>query len=475
MLQNGQVSPINRGFCFDDGGNTPLGKQGYVELIQTPADLAQFQTEKYYHEDLILSNVLRGSNFLIGSRELYEDYVHSIEIILKKEMVEGARTINVSMKRALDLLSGHLNEFSPHVKDKENSSLFNIKTELYRPLSFFIACLAEYYSINDLNTWDKIDVLVSKKIISDAGGANLKNALDLILHLRIRCQLHYGKECDLVAHPAISRNKNEIPFFLKEVFLLEDEDVEKILLIFRTILPLHLAFKGCCQSQDFSPLSGQTFYDDSLITQGKAFEKLFKYEQAKELYEKAIALDANDLDALVNLIEVHLVLEDFHTAEKYAKELFDISKELNSNELAIVSLKLLSQACHLDTNKSFQYLEKALEIQRKLNGESSIDFSRILYRMGLAKAKSQEKLQALNLFETALEIGKTAGADPYYLVTMITQIGTCHLDLDHSIEAIENFEKAHKISEEIKDMNAICSCLELKGVAIAILITTSRV
>src|SRR5690606_30548976 len=74
ILDHGYESPVMRGFSFDDGGNTPLGKQGYVELIKTPEELAQFQSERFYQEDLILSNVLRGADVIVGSESLYKKY-----------------------------------------------------------------------------------------------------------------------------------------------------------------------------------------------------------------------------------------------------------------------------------------------------------------------------------------------------------------------------------------------------------------
>jgi hypothetical protein len=64
ILESGLESPVRRGLCFDDGGNTPLGKQGYVELINVPNEMAQFQSERFYGEDLILSNVLRTASWL---------------------------------------------------------------------------------------------------------------------------------------------------------------------------------------------------------------------------------------------------------------------------------------------------------------------------------------------------------------------------------------------------------------------------
>lgn len=53
-----QASPTPGGFRLDSGGNTPLGKPGFYELINTPEELAQFQSEKWMDADILLLRTL---------------------------------------------------------------------------------------------------------------------------------------------------------------------------------------------------------------------------------------------------------------------------------------------------------------------------------------------------------------------------------------------------------------------------------
>lgn len=165
VLDHGHESPVLRGFSFDDGGNTPLGKQGYVELIKTPEKLTQFQSERFYAEDLILSNVLRCADVIVVSESLYKNYAIAVEAILSAKAANSS--LSISQARALNLIQGHLVEFEPRMdKKKEETPIYNIKAELYRLPSFLIAGLADYFGIVEPNTWKRLKALVKLKILS---------------------------------------------------------------------------------------------------------------------------------------------------------------------------------------------------------------------------------------------------------------------------------------------------------------------
>ena len=116
-----------------------------------------------------------------------------------------------------------------------------------------------------------------------------------LCNLRIRCHLHYGRECDEAFHPAMQRTHISKER-LKRAFILSEDDIAKIIGIFRVILPLHRLFKEVCRTGNFKPLSEETFYDDSLLAQAKAYEKLIQYPQAKKCYQQALALNPDDAE-----------------------------------------------------------------------------------------------------------------------------------------------------------------------------------
>src|SRR5262249_42597128 len=153
--------------------------------------------------------------------------------------------------------------------------------------NFLIGCLADYFGIEKRSTWDKLDALAEKKILNAEAVRNLKEALSAITYLRIRCHLHYGWECDRVC-PSM-QVKNLDKKYLEKMFILPDNDFEKMVEIYRVLFPLHRIFNEACKTQDFTLLAEETFFDSSLLAQAKAYEKLYQYKLAAECCHQASA------------------------------------------------------------------------------------------------------------------------------------------------------------------------------------------
>ena len=74
-----QESPTPGGFPMDSGGNTPLGKPGFYELIDTPEGLAQFQCQYWMDADIIITNALSSVCHVAGNRRLTNKYYQAKE------------------------------------------------------------------------------------------------------------------------------------------------------------------------------------------------------------------------------------------------------------------------------------------------------------------------------------------------------------------------------------------------------------
>jgi tetratricopeptide (TPR) repeat protein len=401
ILNNGHESPTVRGFSFDDGGNTPLGKQGYVELVATPKDLSRFQSEKFYKEDLILSNVLRTSGLLSGSKVLHQEYVQAVNGILSGESKKLQLTAR--QERALNILAGHLTQFEPKIdSEKEKTPVFNIKEELYRLPTFLIAGLADYFGIERQSTWDKLDALVAENILSDEGAGNLSAALSDIMSLRIRSHLHYGQECDEAFHPSMDE-RSLSSRRLNRAFILQEADIEKIKGIYRVLLPLHRRFKEICATGDFAQLKQESFYDDSMEVQAEACKKLGQYSQCKECFQKALALNPDDTRTQLEFAQLLWELGEHSEARQYLERAQD----------AIESCKEL-----LPGSLSFE-------------GRMSLD-------MGDVKG-------AFKAYATSVDVDNTTAGS----LSSIINIGTLYFDLGRYDKAQEVFEKLLPMIEKV--------------------------
>ncbi|MCE5317408.1 MAG: DUF294 nucleotidyltransferase-like domain-containing protein, partial [Parachlamydia sp.] len=299
LLKGGTKSPVPRGFSFDDGGNTPLGKEHIAELIQTPEAMADFQTDRFYMGDLILSSTLRNASLLLGNKDLFKRYRKSMHQVLDQKSDKKGQTI--AQKRALETLKGHLAEFRPRLDStKEEHSVFNIKQELYRLPNFLIGVLADYFYLDEQNSWERLDHLLKKGILKKEAVKHLKAVLNDIMHLRIRSHLTYQRECDKAYHPASFRENNALSgTLMADIFLLSADHLATIVNAYRVLLPLHRVFTELCTTEKFDKLSKANFYDNHLETQSDAFTKQGRYEEAKLVELQAVALQPDNFDNLL--------------------------------------------------------------------------------------------------------------------------------------------------------------------------------
>jgi ankyrin repeat protein/predicted nucleotidyltransferase len=187
IFGNTEKSLIPSGFSFDTGGNTPLGVPGLYELIGTPKQLAKFQTSLWMDRNIILVNASSTVCLVAGDPKLYSAYNSEKEKAWLYQ--ETYKTIS------LNLLAGHLMEFSPNLsKEKEDLKAFGIKKELYRPFQGILGCLAVFYHLKKLNSFERIEELVDLGIFSSEGATSLKHALSQVLKLRLEAHLFYKDE-----------------------------------------------------------------------------------------------------------------------------------------------------------------------------------------------------------------------------------------------------------------------------------------
>ncbi|MCE5318089.1 MAG: DUF2225 domain-containing protein [Parachlamydia sp.] len=507
ILDGGYVSPVDRGFSFDDGGNTPLGKPGQIELIKTPVQLAQLQTERFYSEDFILSNVLRTAGLLFGDAILYKEYLQAMETIISMQSSRSSLTLR--KERTQNCLDGHLVQFKPGLnKDKQEMPVFNVKFELYRIPNFLIAGLADYFGIDINNSWEKLDALEGIEILSKEGVMHLKKALNEIMHLRMRCHMFYEQECDDVYHPSMQQKEGE------EVFILSETDLEKMTQIYRVILPLFRAVQEVCRTQNYAGLAKFDFYDPIFEAQAKIHDDLGRYEDSEKYYLQALALQPDNaalqLEFAYNLIHKTVVALDTplgpkdewqRDAVEYSRKALIVAQRTNNKALLakvkslegfycmnisvdVVTAFIRYQEAFTITNSEYgeehpataaalgdvgiacitveknmsrgkKYIKKALEIYRSRHIETT-QVAFILCHLGLGWLhydKNNEQ-KALKYLQAALSIyKKEIGEENSKVATTLYWIGFVFNELGKKKEAKVHYEQALRIGNKFFDKN----------------------
>ncbi|MCE5316597.1 MAG: tetratricopeptide repeat protein [Parachlamydia sp.] len=435
-----------------------MGKQGYVELIGTPEELAKLQSERFYQEDVILSNVLRIADIIDGDESLYQQYIQAVQTQL--EIIAPKSTLSIGQERSIKLLRDHLDQYAPCMDRKEENPTFNIKIELYRPLSFLIACIAEYYEIEEQNTWKRLNMLANRNILSKDAGQHLQAALAKAMNLRIRCHLHYRQECDEVYHSSMQfKGRREE---LQNMFVLTDTDIDNIIKIYQVLFPLHRICKQVCLAGKFDDLSKETFRDMTLKAQGEAHEKLHQYSAAKKCYQDALALNPADPEAQLKLAELFMQLADYTKANDYAIKAFVLASEQNNE-------KVLAQACNLrglicqilgDLKNAIQYFEEALRINKKVYGDSNPTLVNNLINIGNALQILGEPARAIMYYYQALMIIKVSSNKNGY-AECLSNTGCAYEKLGNAKEAVKLFEQALSFLKRVyhNEHQDVAACL----------------
>lgn len=456
ILSCGTESPTISGFCFDGGGNTPLGKQEIFELIGTPEQLAKFQQPQYFESDIITNNALKTVCLIDGSELLLKAYETAVSAVLNQNINKGIfkKKKLLREEQALQLLCGDLSEFKPDLsKKKEQEGFLTIKRELYRFPCSVIHDLSLFYGVEAKGVWDRTEALYQGKWLSQEGRDQIIRIMNFILRLRLRVHLFYGMEQETIYHETLyqynweaERQKNPAefidklyetalpelskrPFWVSELgwqaikrFIIDDKVLKELTDLYKVLLPLE------CIAQVFLDTQGKTalffkesnFCEDTLLTKGLALRAIYQFEKAAECFEKALAINPNDISALNALGSIQEQLGKTEgrlerlekalnlTAQKYGKSHPEVATILNNLGNAYHALGRIQEA--------LDYREQAFAIWQKAYGEQHPKVAIAFNNLGESYYELNEIKLAVQCFGAALTIFRKCYGEQHHFV-----------------------------------------------------------
>lgn len=198
------VHDSNKGFCFDDGGNTPVGKPD--ELLGRPERLVEnFRVESY---DQCLVGTLYDASLLYGDKELFNQFITLRRTALNEVIgEESGEVVAKGIKRreslAIALLRDNLDDWYQNREYPEN--VIDIKKHICRFPNFMLKMLCMYHGLNETgesgecNSINRMDALVSHEHMSIEVQSLFKFWLKKGLLLRYRAHLSHNCENDKLA------------------------------------------------------------------------------------------------------------------------------------------------------------------------------------------------------------------------------------------------------------------------------------
>ncbi|MBA8667731.1 tetratricopeptide repeat protein [Holosporaceae bacterium 'Namur'] len=479
-------SLVCRGFNFDLGGKTPLGrieKDKDYELIQTPEKMAGYLDEKYANEDKNLPYILEISCLIYGEEELFANFKEKATNFLNIENADKVPNYKLrTLKRLKEGVEEHkwnkflnqieiskiksdIDAFRPNLAASENQGkLFDAKQEVYRLPDRLLYSLARYFGLEPESAWDAVKQLNHRKIIgatevSKKAHHNLKYIASFAMMLRLRTYLANKGQFETVSISQAGKSKN---FTLPERELTETGGLFRY---YYTALPLHEALEEFCKLQNsFNDYEKNTFFSN-LIFQNNSFKnkaliylRLLQYEQAIIEFKKALEEEPQNpkLHGIIGGI--------FYIQGKYKEALKHMYIALNilstmhdENELVNVAMSHHNIANVLyqqgEYKKALKDCEQALTSFKKIYGEEHPDVAAVYNSMGLiCKAQSKYK-KAFKFLNRSLLIRKRVYSHEYQehpdIADSYNNLGSVlHIQGEYK-KAYEHFSQALIIKEKV--------------------------
>lgn len=444
-----------RGFSFDGqmpwACKTPFGRKATdakpweTLLIRTPSNMANYlKDESEIKEGYHLESVLDTITLIDGSQQLFSEYKRFAWDILnqpilkveKQHLLYGATLseectpsfTTLARVRALKVLAKATEEFKPYMEYTDAGRLFEVKKEIYRLPSLLIGGLALYYTIMANGTWEHVEGLDEKEIISKEASNNLKVIASIATELRLRTYLHHRSQrekLDAKSWQGLSIDENN----LRTLFSLKNIDM--LVRYYETVLPLHNTIKKLCQKWPLNEkikhemhelLSSSNFRDTGPFTKGLVYDRLLQLDKARQCYEIALS-EYGTRYGNVARSETVLVLNNLGTTWT---ELGEDTKSLPYYTQALQMLEALygaqphpdiaytlnniGRAWHNvgEMRKAIDHYERALQIYAAIpNMISGISMISILNNLANTWCALGATKKAIHYLEEALNITKT--------------------------------------------------------------------
>lgn len=425
-------SPTPKGFSMDTGGNSPLGKPGVFELIDTPQGMAGYLSEKWMQDDIILPSVLSSVCHVAGEKKLTDGYCAARDKQLN--LTDGFFSftgVPFREKLAIELLKGHLKEFKPNLsKEKEEIQAFGIKNELYRPFQSILGSVALFGGIEAHSSFAMIDQLLG----ATEGAKNLQTALQQVLSLRFEAHAFYQREKEILLQLEVGKLQPSNFLYLDKTHLKTLQEVYKVL------IPFHLCGEKFLKGQSLSIFKDKTFYGQAPSQEGSKHHKAFEYIKAQGALQNAVSLDPNDLEALLRLGNIEREMGKGQEALPRCLKAVEVAKSNYGPEHPLVAKSLNDLGVVYSSlgnfSKVLECYEEALPIWLKSKNENVVDLATCYSNLSYLHRRLENYEKALENAYQGLDIRLKE------LGELHPHVAISYCGLSETYMLLDNYEKA---------------------------------
>eukprot|EP00058_Branchiostoma_floridae_P007085 XP_002592573.1 hypothetical protein BRAFLDRAFT_68895 [Branchiostoma floridae] len=416
-----------RGFAFDGfmpwASKTPFGRdqtktKPAVSLIQTPAEMAEFQRRDVsVAEGYHLADILRRVVLLTGEDALVTEYMEKLERITMSDLLSRSQSRLSAIQILREIKEKHSNI-------EPTGKLLNVKKDLYRFPGVAIEVLALCRQITLASTWSVIDELKETGMINEENASHLTVLTSISAELRLRAYLNNGGQQDVMS-PLTQMKYQSKPQEVSETILSSVFHIPDVQVLFRyycRAIPLKKYIPASVQSQAKNEMT-TPILDTSHECRGRIATNLFLYNRAKQHLELALT-DAGDnmvkrLEILDELGTLWAFFDDCKEGVRVFEESLKVRKSIHGDNTAhpgiAASLNNIGWSWSelSDDKKAVSYYEQSLSMQKTLYGDKTAhpDIATSLNNLGSSWSDLGDHKKALSYFEQSLSMQKTLYGD----------------------------------------------------------------
>lgn len=227
-----------------------------VPLVGTHAQFALFQTAE--NEDILSAELFHTVCNVAGDKELGRKY-----LIVKVKTQQSYKSWSFTKNEeevGIKVIKHYLSLFTPL-----STRNFDLNKDFYHFFQGALNGLAIFFHLPGNNTFGWIDALKNKKIVTEEGAFQLKEALSLIYSLKAKMELFYKGHKEGVCCSVKKQN----PL----LFSLNEEEMQNVMEICKVVFPFHEALLQFCQKKDKKHLLVK-FYNGGCSHQRNILNKL---------------------------------------------------------------------------------------------------------------------------------------------------------------------------------------------------------
>lgn len=460
-LVKGGTSLAPSGFSMDIGGLSPLGatrgEEQIYELIGTPEEIAELQTQSWLEKNnsqIILVNALRTSCRICGDKSLYSNFLKRTKEIYTSSFTSSSSAStssppSLSQTRAIELMKAAIVEFGTELgEERLNERGVGIKKEFYRLIQSVVSALGLFFGLKQNNTFDQINELYKRGIISIIVANQLKRTLKSALELRLQAHLFYREEKDI-----LYRARDEEDKSAHGLLVVTPQMKQIIKEIYRVLFPLQEKAKQFVEG-DREIFIHSSLYDSEIGQYRDKALRGFQFGLATKRGYEQVNLDPNDPTALSNLGSLRFHLGEPHKAVANFQEAVAVLRERYRDRPHPDLASNLSSlgAAYLQTGQKAEGLgccNAALKMYREIINNDlpypEFDVGGAVANLGVAYHEAGETHRAIESMEYAL----TMISNPKVKAGILHNLGLIYLELGDVPQGVENYSRSLTLKREV--------------------------